>query len=90
MLIAEYQHSRRAGPGRVGLSILARLRLRIRPHTRILILLTPLPLLFEALPIHLVGELKITFLLLLVRGIRIPPPGIAESARGISPRAAHR
>ena len=47
VLIVEYQHGRRGG--RVSLSILARLRLRVRPHVRIWIFLTALPLLFEAL-----------------------------------------
>ena len=72
VLIAEYQYGRQGR--RVGTGILARLRLRTRPRIRVLILLTPLPLLLDALPIHLVGELKITFLILVVRGIRIPPP----------------
>lgn len=55
VLIAEHQHGRRGRP--VSLGIFARLRLRFRPHVRIWILLTPLPLPFEALQIHLVRDL---------------------------------
>ena len=85
MLIAEYQYGRRRR--RVGKSILARLRLRTRPRIRVLSLLTPVPLLLETLPIHLVGELKITFLILVVREIRIPPPWPSPSPAAIETEA---
>jgi hypothetical protein len=81
VLIAKYQHGRRGR--RVGLNILVWLRLWVRPHARIWILLTPLPLLVETLQICLVRA----FLILVVGGVRIPPPGTPAPPPWPSPAA---